>query len=192
MEPIARSAADSALLLQVIAGYDPHDVGSRQMPIPDYSAALLGKVSSFRVGIALTFFFDDLDPEIEAAANGALGVLERITGSVRDVTTPASTQEAFRAAVRAAEACAYQAELIEKSPDLYQPETLALLRAGADVKTPAYILARREVELTRRTGIRFGQHHRNTDDSRSTCDASWPWRRRECAEDRERLSIRNT
>jgi len=149
--PLARTAADAALLLQVIAGYDPQDVGSRQMPIPDYSAALLGKVSSLRVGVARTFFFDDLDPEIEAAVNGALRVLEGITGSIRDLTIPASAQEALRAAVRAAEAYAYHAEFVEKSPDLYQPETLALLRAGADVKTPAYILARREVDLTRRT-----------------------------------------
>jgi aspartyl-tRNA(Asn)/glutamyl-tRNA(Gln) amidotransferase subunit A len=149
--PLARTVADSALLLQVIAGYDPQDVGSRQMPISNYGAALHGKVSTLRVGVARAFFFDDLDPEIQTAVNEALRVLGKVTSGVREVPLSASTQEALRGPVRAAEAYAYHAQFVEKSPDLYQPETLALLRAGGDVKAAAYILARREVGLTRRT-----------------------------------------
>jgi aspartyl-tRNA(Asn)/glutamyl-tRNA(Gln) amidotransferase subunit A len=149
--PLARTVADSALLLQAVAGYDPLDVGSRAMPVPDYSAALRGKVSSVRVGVARTFFFADLDPEIDLAVADALRVLEKITAGLRDVTLAASTLEAVRSAVRSAEAYAYHTEFVEKSPELYQPETLTRLRADANTKTTAYILARREVERTRRT-----------------------------------------
>ena len=149
--PFARTVADSAVVLQAIAGYDRLDTGSRMIAVPDYSAALAGKVSALRVGVARSFFFDDLDPEIEAAMNDALRVVQKLTASVRDVTLPASSQEALRAAVRQAEAYAYHAEFVEKTPELYQPETLSRLRAAMDAKTVPYILGRREVDLTRRT-----------------------------------------
>ncbi len=149
--PMTRTVADAAIMLQAIAGYDPAESTSREMQIPGYSAALQERVSAIRVGVARSFFFDDLDPEIEAAVSDALRVLQRLTAGLRDVALPGSTQEELRAAVRAAEAYAYHAAFLAKSPELYQPETLMRLRAGADVKTTAYIQGRREVELTRRT-----------------------------------------
>jgi aspartyl-tRNA(Asn)/glutamyl-tRNA(Gln) amidotransferase subunit A len=149
--PLARTVGDSAVLLQVVAGYDPLDVGSHAMSVPDYSAALRGKVSSLRVGVARTFFFESLDPEIEAAVTDALRVLEKIAAGLRDVTLPASMQETLRSTVRSAEAYAYHAEFVEKTPELYQAETLTRLRADANAKTTAYVLARREVDRVRRT-----------------------------------------
>src|SRR5262245_2919173 len=131
--PISRMVTDSALLLQAIAGYDPLDVASRSMPIPDYSAALRGNVSSVRVGVARTSFFADVDSEIEAAVNDALQVLGNITAGLHDVTLPGSQPAllALRAVVRSAEAYAYHADFIAKTPELYQPETLARLRGDA-------------------------------------------------------------
>ncbi len=149
--PLARTVADAAIMLQTIAGYDPTDVSSRQMSIPDYGAALWSKVASLRVGVAREFFFADLDPDIEAATNEALRVLQNLTTGLRDVTLPASGQEQLRAVVRAAEAYAYHADFVERSPEAYQPETLLRVRAGMDVKIPAYIQGRREVDLARRT-----------------------------------------
>ncbi len=149
--PITRTVADAAVLLQAIVGYDAKDLASQQMNIPDYRAALRTRVSSLRLGVARTFFFAELDPEIETAINEALKVLQKMTASVREVDFSASTQEPLRAAVRAAEAHAYHAEFLEKTPELYQPETLQRLRTGAEVKSAAYIFGRREVDLTRRT-----------------------------------------
>lgn len=149
--PLTRTVADAAIVLQAIAGYDPAEPTSRQMHIPDYSAALRDKVSALRVGVARAFFFADLDPEIEVVVNDALRVVQTLTAGLRDIALPASTQEQLRTVVRAAEAYAYHAEFLERNPELYQPETLMRLRAGADVKTTAYIQGRREVDLTRRT-----------------------------------------
>ena len=149
--PMTRTVADTAIMLQTLAGYDPAETTSQQMNIPDYTAALRMNVSSLRVGVAREFFFAGLDPEIEAAVNNALPVLQKLTAGLRDITLPASTQEQLRAAVRAAEAYAYHAESVGRTPELYQPETLTRLRTGADVKTSAYIQGRRDVDLTRRT-----------------------------------------
>ncbi len=150
--PITRTVADAAIMLQTIAGYDPAETTSQQINVPDYTAALQAKVSSLRLGIpARDFFFSALDPEIETAVNNALSVLEKLTAGLREVSLNASTQERLRASVRAAEAYAYHAEFVEKTPELYQPETLMRIRTGADITTSAYIEGRRELALNRRT-----------------------------------------
>jgi len=149
--PMARTVADTALLLQVIAGYDERDTTSEEMNVPDYSKAIGAKVSSLRIGAPREFFFADLDPEIDAATKEALSVLGKLTAGIRDVSLPANTMESLRDVVRAAEAYAYHREFVTKTPELYQPLTLKRIRAGADVTTPAYIQGRRELAQVRRT-----------------------------------------
>lgn len=148
--PMARTVADAAAMLQAIAGYDPAETTSERMNIPDYSAALRTKTSALRLGIARDFFFTGLDPEIEAAMNQALAVLEKLAAGRKDVAISASGQERLRAAVRAAEAYSYHEAYVTKTPELYQPETLFRIRLGADIKTGDYIQARRELAQTRR------------------------------------------
>jgi aspartyl-tRNA(Asn)/glutamyl-tRNA(Gln) amidotransferase subunit A len=151
--PFARTVTDSALMLQAIAGYDPGDIGSQSMEVPDYNAALRRKVSALRVGVVRTYFFADLDPEIDTAVDDALGILGRITAGLHDVMLPGSTQAVLdlRVTVRAAEAYAYHKDFVEKTPELYQPETLKRLRADAAVDASTYIRARRQVDVIRRS-----------------------------------------
>jgi aspartyl-tRNA(Asn)/glutamyl-tRNA(Gln) amidotransferase subunit A len=149
--PLARSVEDLALMLQVIAGYDPEDTASVSMKIPDYAAALRRTPAALRLGVAREFFFESLDPEIERAMNQALPVLEKLTASMKDVRISASTQEQLRSTVRLAEAYTYHAKMMATSPGLYQPETLARLKPGAEVDTATYIQAQRQLAYTRRT-----------------------------------------
>jgi aspartyl-tRNA(Asn)/glutamyl-tRNA(Gln) amidotransferase subunit A len=78
--PMTRTAADAALMLQVIVGYDPQDITSEEMKVPDYVEALRTNVSSLRVGVPREFFFEGLDQEIEAAMNGALSIIRETYG----------------------------------------------------------------------------------------------------------------
>jgi aspartyl-tRNA(Asn)/glutamyl-tRNA(Gln) amidotransferase subunit A len=149
--PMARTAADTALLLQVIAGYDPQDITSEEMKVPDYEQALRANVSTIRIGVPREFFYADLDPDIEAAMKDALSVLGKLTAGIREVPLSANTMESLRDVVRAAEAYAYHREFVAKTPELYQPLTLKRIPAGADVTTPAYIQARRDLAQVRRT-----------------------------------------
>jgi aspartyl-tRNA(Asn)/glutamyl-tRNA(Gln) amidotransferase subunit A len=149
--PMARTVADTAVLLQAIAGYDAQDVTSEQTKTPDYSQALRANVSSLRIGTPREFFFADLDPEIEAATKEALSVLGKLTAGIRDVVFDASAMESLRDVVRAAEAYTYHQEFVAKTPELYQPVTLKRIRAGASVTAPAYIRGRLELARVRRT-----------------------------------------
>jgi aspartyl-tRNA(Asn)/glutamyl-tRNA(Gln) amidotransferase subunit A len=151
--PLARTVADAAILLQTIAGYDPEEITSVRMDVPNYSAALNQRPASIRVGIVRDFFFDGLEPEIQEATNRAIAVLQKLTGGITDVMIPARNQEELRATVRLAEAYAYHAEFMAKSPELYQPETLARLRPGVNVDTIAYIHGRQQLDRTRRTTL---------------------------------------
>ena len=150
--PMTRTVEDNAVLLQVIAGYDPADTSSVRMNVPDYRSGLNSASSRFRVGVPRGFFFDDLDPEFGAAIENALAVLAKITAGVRDVVLPSppDKQESVRAAVRAAEAYLYHTEWVTKAPELYQPETLQRVRTGADVTASAYIQGQRDLAQARR------------------------------------------
>ena len=158
--PMARTVADTALLLQAIAGYDPEDISSVRMDVPNYGAALRLRPASVRLGVARDFFFEGLDPEIQTAIQEALSVLGKLTAGTAEVALSARNQEELRSTVRAAEAYAYHAEFIAKSPELYQPETLARLRPGGNIGTTAYIQARRQLDRTRRS---IGEIFRSVD-----------------------------
>src|SRR5579864_4165423 len=69
--PITRTVADAAVVLQAIAGYDRDDVTSRDIPVPDYTAALNLQTTPLKVGVARPYFFDDIDTEIERAVTDA-------------------------------------------------------------------------------------------------------------------------
>jgi len=148
--PLARTVEDTALLLQVIAGYDEQDTTSEKINVPDYSHSIGMKVSSLRIGIPREFFFADLDPEIDAAIKEALSVLGKLAGGLRDVALQADKMETLRDVVRAAEAYAYHREYVAKTPELYQPLILKRIQAGANVTTPAYIQGRRDLAEVRR------------------------------------------
>ncbi|MBI2822341.1 MAG: amidase [Acidobacteria bacterium] len=143
--PMTRTVGDAALMLQAMAGYDPEDVTSIEIRVPDYTAALRVKISSLRLGIPRDLLAQ-LDLGIEAAVKEALSVLEKLTGDSREITIPGNITRA----VTRAEAYAYHAESAAKTPDLYQPETLRRIRLGAEIETRAYIQACRELAQARR------------------------------------------
>lgn len=149
--PIARSVADAAVLLHAMAGYDAGDPGSVDAPVEDYVAALQEAPTPLRIGVPRPYFYDDLHPEIAAAANHALTVMATLSEEIRDI----ELQIPSNRIVRSAEAYAYHAEFVSRTPELYQPETLRRIQSGARITATEYIQGRREMEQIRRdiTGV---------------------------------------
>ena len=145
--PMTRTVRDAALMLQTLAGYDPEDVTSANAPVPDFGAALEQK-TSFHLGIPRGYFYEELHPEIQETMATALGVLKKLTASQQDVEIPTGGE--FAGTVLVAEAYAYHEKSVASHPELYQPATLARIRAGAEVSASAYIAARRQLEQARR------------------------------------------
>ena len=152
--PMTRTVADAALVLQVIAGYDPQDPGSVDLPVPEYLTDIAASTSALRLGILKDYFYDNLHPELEAAMQSALSVLKSLTRSLHEVA-PLATDGTYASvmnpyvAILTAEAYEFHKDYIAKSPELYQAPTLKRLRAGADVTLSAYIQSRRQLEQIR-------------------------------------------
>ena len=85
---LSRDVYDAALLTQVIAGHDPHDATSLDVPVPDYSAACHRPVAGLRVGLAREHFASGLDPEVAAAIERVARHLERRGARLVDVSLP--------------------------------------------------------------------------------------------------------
>jgi aspartyl-tRNA(Asn)/glutamyl-tRNA(Gln) amidotransferase subunit A len=144
--PLAATVADAAVMLQVIAGYDPLDVCSADVPVSDYVSGLGNGAKPLRVGVPRAHFFDDLDDEVRAAVERSLVVIRTLAAEVRDLQVEVSSDRT----VQAAESFAYHAENVARMPELYQPETLRRIRSGDNISASEYIQRRRELDQERR------------------------------------------
>ncbi len=92
--PIARDAADCALILRAIAGHDPRDATSLPDPVPDYPAALTGDISGLRLGVPREYFAEGMDDGVRAAVTAAIDRLAALGAGIREVSLP-TTQYAL-------------------------------------------------------------------------------------------------
>jgi aspartyl-tRNA(Asn)/glutamyl-tRNA(Gln) amidotransferase subunit A len=144
--PLTRTVTDAVLMLQAISGYDPEDIATQDISVPDFSRVVEKGVSSLHIGFP-SEFYEDLDPEIRARVSEALEVVRHLTAGAREVALridPDSTMQK-------AEAYACHADKIAKNPDLYSPETLWRLRSGENITASAYIQARRKQDQSKRS-----------------------------------------
>jgi aspartyl-tRNA(Asn)/glutamyl-tRNA(Gln) amidotransferase subunit A len=74
--PFARDVRSAARMLEVIAGRDPLDSTSADLPVGDYEAACSRDVKGLRLGIPEEYFGEGLDPAIAASVRGAIAQLE--------------------------------------------------------------------------------------------------------------------
>ena len=65
--PLTRTVKDAAMLLRTIAGHDPLDSTSADVPVPDYEAELAKPVKGLKLGVPQEYFADGLDGEVRAA-----------------------------------------------------------------------------------------------------------------------------
>ena len=86
--PMTKDVRDAAILLGVMAGHDPLDSTSAEVPVPDYEAMLTGDIRGLRIGIPAEYFIEGMAPEVEAAVRGAIATLEGLGAMSVPVTLP--------------------------------------------------------------------------------------------------------
>jgi aspartyl-tRNA(Asn)/glutamyl-tRNA(Gln) amidotransferase subunit A len=74
--PMTKDVRDAAILLNVIAGHDPCDSTSVDLPVVDYTAPLGREITGLRIGIPDEYFIEGMDAEVETAIREAISVLE--------------------------------------------------------------------------------------------------------------------
>ncbi|MDZ7840374.1 MAG: Asp-tRNA(Asn)/Glu-tRNA(Gln) amidotransferase subunit GatA [Gammaproteobacteria bacterium] len=88
--PLARSARDAALMMDVMAGFDSRDATSVPQDQPDFSGALDNDLKGLRIGVPAEFFGAGLDEPIERAVRDALRVFEEMGAQIKEVSLPNS------------------------------------------------------------------------------------------------------
>ena len=85
---MARTAEDTALMLNVMAGFDPKDSTSIDREVPDYTATLNEPLKGLRIGLPREYFSDQLSPEMATRIREAVREYEKLGATVREVSLP--------------------------------------------------------------------------------------------------------
>jgi len=87
--PITRTVEDCAITLQAIAGYDPKDPYTWDVPVPDYRAALDSNLAGKKIGVVKELLYGDLvEPEIRDAVSKAVNSLKELGAQVEEISIP--------------------------------------------------------------------------------------------------------
>lgn len=87
--PFARTAEDAALLLNAMAGFDPHDSTCVDMPVPDYTATLNQDIRGLRIGLPKEYF-NNLDHDIATKLQDAMHEYEKLGVQFQEISLPAT------------------------------------------------------------------------------------------------------
>lgn len=86
--PVTRDVTDCALMLGAVAGHDPLDSTSIDLPVPDYAAALTGRVKGLRLGLPKEYYREGLDPDVKRALDAAIETYRGLGAEFVEVSLP--------------------------------------------------------------------------------------------------------
>jgi aspartyl-tRNA(Asn)/glutamyl-tRNA(Gln) amidotransferase subunit A len=159
--PMARCVRDVGILLQSIAGYDPQDAWSVDMPVDDYTGDAPGDLKGWRVALAANDYFTDpqvVAPDVLQALQVAANVFMQLGAQVELVPFPNARDAAMaNGLMTTSDAAAFHHQRLEENPQGFGADVLKRLRAGAAFTSTEYALARRMQTLLRCQFIEFFQ-----------------------------------
>ena len=86
--PMTRTVRDSALLLSAMAGHDPKDSTSADLPVPDFEASLTGDIKGLRIGIPSEYRLDELNADVKALWDKGITWLKDAGAEIIDIALP--------------------------------------------------------------------------------------------------------
>jgi aspartyl-tRNA(Asn)/glutamyl-tRNA(Gln) amidotransferase subunit A len=135
--PLGRSVRDLALSLTVLAGHDPRDPTSAEVPVDDYLQGLDGGVAGLDIGLAGGHFSASIDPDVDAAMREAAETLAGEGAAIHDVELPLADYGAATAfAICLPEAAAAHSRVLRERPDALGVDVRTYLEIGA-LRPPA-------------------------------------------------------
>ncbi|WP_428927929.1 amidase [Marinibacterium sp. SX1] len=150
--PLTQSVKDAAITLQVIAGHDPLDPASADVPVPDFTAGLDRGVAGLRIGYTRDFYIRNemANPEIIAALDATADTLAGLGAIVEEVAMPAwELFQACGSTVMGAEAYTIHEADLKTRPTAFGRYAYQRIIAGGLVSASDYINALRlRAELT--------------------------------------------
>ncbi|MFH1578140.1 MAG: Asp-tRNA(Asn)/Glu-tRNA(Gln) amidotransferase subunit GatA [Candidatus Omnitrophota bacterium] len=88
--PITKDVQDSALILKTIAGFDPFDSTSVDIPVPDYTRSLVNDIKGVKIGVPREYFVEGINREVKEITLAALDKLKQLGAKVEEISLPHS------------------------------------------------------------------------------------------------------
>ncbi|ALM86463.1 hypothetical protein ASB57_29170 [Bordetella sp. N] len=156
--PMAWTAEDCALMLQPVAGHDPRDPASADVPVADYTAGLNGNLKGLRVGVLRQFYERDsvADADVIAALDEAVTVLKSLGAEVVEAPPLSPFGDYISAAfiMSRSESYAVHEETFKANPNLFGSLARQRILPGALFSAADYIQAmRRRRELVNELAV---------------------------------------
>jgi aspartyl-tRNA(Asn)/glutamyl-tRNA(Gln) amidotransferase subunit A len=149
--PLTRTVEDAALAMNVMAGYDPSDPGSVNVPVPDFAAGLGRDVAGMRAGVPVNFFTERVDPEVRITVEAACARLADLGVRLREVRLPlADEMMTTEFGILQPEAASYHQQMLRERGELYTDDVRRALEAGGSVLATEYLGAQRTRAVIRR------------------------------------------
>jgi aspartyl-tRNA(Asn)/glutamyl-tRNA(Gln) amidotransferase subunit A len=86
--PVARDVTDCAIMLGAVAGYDPFDSTSVNLPVPDYTRSLVNDVKGLKIGLPRECFISGLDPDVQTAMDLAIETYKGLGVEFHEISLP--------------------------------------------------------------------------------------------------------
>ncbi len=142
--PMTRSVRDAALMLGVMAGWDPADPTTSRRPVPDYLVGLDAGVRGLRVGVPENYYFEGVEGAIVAGVERAVGRLAACGALPVAVRVPDPQPLVdVSSLVPRAESTAIHARVLKERPDELQPVVRTRLAVGLHIAAFDYLQALR-------------------------------------------------
>lgn len=146
--PMARTVRDTALLMQVLAGYDPDDVYSRDAPVDDYVARLEDGVAGLRVAWLIDDGRGPVDPAIDVAVARGVETLRAAGAQISQITMPFLNDLLWEVlpTLEEAEAAADYEEWLGERPEDFSDEFRTFAEKGLRTSAAEVVRARRRMQ----------------------------------------------
>ncbi|MCZ6604618.1 MAG: amidase [Alphaproteobacteria bacterium] len=140
--PMARTVADVATLLGVIAGHDPADPVSAARPVPDYLGELEDGVAGLKIAVPENYFYDPVGDDVGGILQASLDLLAKLGAELVPVTIPGIERaNGLTTLIIMAEAASYHRKWIAARHADYGPQTLSRLVPGLAIPATVYMEA---------------------------------------------------
>lgn len=143
--PMARTSADAAVMLGVIAGHDPADPASAEQPVPDYRAALTGRLDGLVAGVPWAWLDEaGCKDGTRRAFDAALAALVAAGAVVKPISLPAlKAYGDSKKTIAMAELFAIHGKTLRETPHLLGKSLRYRIQCGALIRAEDYIRAMR-------------------------------------------------
>ena len=150
--PMAHSAEDAAIALNVLAGHDAEDPASARCERVDYTEGIRGGVRGMRIAVPKEYVWDFMDPQVEAAFRKAMAVFEELGASVDEISLPElEWVPPIAIGITSAEAASLYGALAREQGDRLDQAIRRRIESGMFISAETYMQSlRARVLFTRR------------------------------------------